>query len=238
VVSDRLRRFPLVFVDDLVMPEFSRSDLDHLVKSLRFSVGDELNLSDGSGSWVPGVLTGSDGSVEITGIAQHEAPPQPELGVAFAATKGVKVEGVAKKLTELGINRIAILESARSVVTYDTARAERLMRKISVTVREACQQSRQPHLPTLEGLVPIDMFVARHNTALLAEPGAPSLQNRVLPVQSTLWVAVGPEGGWTDSERESADTVGLPGGILRADTATIAAGVVLAAHRDRIWIAN
>lgn len=236
MVSDRLRRFPLVFVDDLVMPELSPADVDHLVRSLRFSVGDELNVSDGAGGWVPVVLTASDGSVEITGASHYVAPPQPALGVAFAATKGVKVESVAKQLTELGINRIAILQSARSVVTYDAARAERLMRRLSVTVREACQQSRQPRLPHFEGPMPIETFLARHHTALLAEPGGPSLPDCVLPVQSTLWAAVGPEGGWTDTERSRAETFGLPGGILRADTATVAAGVVLAAHRDHVSI--
>jgi 16S rRNA (uracil1498-N3)-methyltransferase len=229
-----LRRLPLVIVDNLGNPELSRADTDHLVRSLRFEVGDELNLGDGAGGWVPAVLTDQKGSVEATGSNQFVPPLRPSLGVAFVPTKGVKVDGIARKLTELGINRIAILVSARSVVTYDAARAERLMRRLAITVREACQQSRQPHLPRIEGVLPVDTLLARHDDALMAEPGAPSLSEGVFPVRATLWVAVGPEGGWTDTEGSLGNSVGLPGGILRADTATVAAGVVLAAHRDRL----
>ena len=45
---------------------------------------------------------------------------------------------------------------------------------------------------------------------------------------------VGPEGGWTDDERAAAlPTVGLGDHVLRAETAAIAAAVLLTALRRR-----
>ncbi|RTL09604.1 MAG: 16S rRNA (uracil(1498)-N(3))-methyltransferase, partial [Acidimicrobiia bacterium] len=46
---------------------------------------------------------------------------------------------------------------------------------------------------------------------------------------------VGPEGGWTDRERAEASrpAVALGPHVLRAETAAIAAGVLLAAARER-----
>jgi RsmE family RNA methyltransferase len=45
-------------------------------------------------------------------------------------------------------------------------------------------------------------------------------------------VAIGPEGGFTAEELALANRrIALPGGVLRTETAAIAAGVVLAAAR-------
>jgi 16S rRNA (uracil1498-N3)-methyltransferase len=227
-----LRRHPLVFVDDLGSPEITTSDADHLFRSLRLSTGDRVNLSDGAGRWVAAALTSSTGSVEVVGDVVSVPPRLPTLRVAFAPTKGVKPESVVKKLTELGIDHISVLESARSIVTYDAARAERLMRRLSVTVREACHQSRQVHLPRVSGVFALEEFVDSNDSVVLAEPGGTRLWDYVLPARTPLSVAIGPEGGWDEYERSLADTVELPGGILRSETAAVAAGVVLAALRE------
>ena len=48
---------------------------------------------------------------------------------------------------------------------------------------------------------------------------------------ATPTVLVGPEGGWTDEERAGRTLVGLAGPVLRAETAAVAAGVLLGALR-------
>jgi 16S rRNA (uracil1498-N3)-methyltransferase len=228
-----LRRHPLIFVDDLDSPQVDKADVHHLVKSLRLSVGDLVNLSDGAGRWASATLTSHTGSVEVAGRLGSVPAARPTLGVAFAPTKGVRPEAVVKKLTELGIDRLALVQSRRSVVTYDQSRAERLLRRLSVTVREACQQSRQPRLPEVTGVFALEDFVAVQDTVVLADPAGSALWNSVLPAKPSLWVTIGPEGGWSDSERSLADSVSLPGGVLRSETAAVAAGVVLAALREQ-----
>lgn len=233
-ISERLRQHPLVFVDDLADPIIAQSDAAHLARSLRMAPGDQLNLSDGSGRWVRAVLTSKQGSVEVDGEVELVPVPNTTLGIAFTPTKGVKPEAVVKKLTELGVSRFAVTQSKRSIVAYDEFRAERLMRRLDVTVREACRQSRQPRLPTVEGVFALEDWISSRSGVLLAEPGGSPLWNHVFPVHTALWVAIGPEGGWTEAERTLGQPVGLPGGILRAETATIAAGVVLAALREQV----
>ncbi len=60
-----------------------------------------------------------------------------------------------------------------------------------------------------------------------AEPGG-------APVTGSLdWVLVGPEGGWTPAELDLAEaTVDLGPHVYRAETAAIAAGVLMAALRS------
>ncbi len=70
--------------------------------------------------------------------------------------------------------------------------------------------------------------VAVQGTELaLAHPGAPP------PSGSLRAVAVGPEGGWDESELSMAALrVGLSDGVLRAETAAVVAGFALCALRD------
>jgi 16S rRNA U1498 N3-methylase RsmE len=50
---------------------------------------------------------------------------------------------------------------------------------------------------------------------------------------ATPTVLVGPEGGWAPEELDGASSVALGPTILRAETAAMAAGVLLADLRDR-----
>lgn len=229
--TERLRAYPLVFVDDLSLPELAAADRDHLVKALRFTAGDQVNVGDGAGRWRPAALIDGAGNLVCGDPVAAEAAA-PRLVVAFTPTKRVKPEGLVQKLTELGVDDIVILRSDRSIVTYDPARSERLLRKLSVTVREACLQSRQPFRPTLHGVLALSELLEMWPDAQLCDPSGTPLMQQECPANRPLSVAVGPEGGWSDRERDLAPLVGLPGRVLRSETAVLAGGVALAALRE------
>ncbi len=222
----------MIYVDDLGAPELAQPDVEHLFKSRRLTVGDQVNIGDGRGRWAPARLSSGRGRVDVLAEPVSVPPPHRRRGVAFAPTKGVKPESVVRQLTELGIDEITIVRSQRSVVTYNPARAERLLRRLAVTVREAGQQSRQAWLPRVVGVIPLADLLGTAGQVLLADPAGQRLDSSVSPARSALTVAVGPEGGWTDDERRLADTVSLPGGILRTETAAIAVGVLLVAFGE------
>ena len=85
-------------------------------------------------------------------------------------------------------------------------------------------QSRRCSIPEVTEVVPsVAEVVGRYGAGFaMAEPGAAE------PTADVRTIAVGPEGGFTDDELALAPLVGLPGGVLRAETAAIVAGVVLA----------
>ena len=159
------------------------------------------------------------------GIVREERPA-PEVTVAFAPVKGDRPEWVVQKLTELGVDRIVPLGTARGVVRWDGERAERSLERLRRVARAAAMQSRRTWLPEVTGLVPFADAVAWEGAAL-AEPGGdpPTLASPV--------VLVGPEGGWAQDELAAeVPRVGLGPTILRAETAALAAGVLLCALRS------
>lgn len=227
-VPDRLRRSAAhVLVTDMEQPILGDDDHHHLTRVLRLRPGVEITVGDGQGAWRPAYFTGGQGVEPCGAVATTTRPLRP-LTVAFAPTKGDRPEWVVQKLTELGIDRIVPIHCARSVVRWDPERADRQVERWRRISREAVSQSRQLFLPIVAPVTELGALAAT-GPMRFAEPGGGPVVADEVPV------VVGPEGGFTDDElRLATDTVGLPGGVLRAETAALAVGVLLAAARQQV----
>ena len=213
---------PLAFVTDLHAPELRHDDRHHLQRVLRMHPGDPLTVSDGAGRWRTAIF----GPVlEPSGRIEQAPRPTPELAVGFALMKGGRPELVVQKLTELGIDRIVPVAAVRSVVRWDGSRAERSVERLRSVARAAAMQSHRAWLPAVGDLVSV--------TALLAEPGAALAERHGEPLTAAdTTLLIGPEGGWSDDERQlAARRVGLGAHVLRAETAAIVAGALMTAVR-------
>lgn len=216
-----LRRRPLVFVDDLSTPELTADDRSHLERSLRLRAGDSLSVSDGNGSWRP--VAFGDQLICSDDVVRHEARLAPSLAIAFALVKGDRTDLVIQKLTELGVDTLAPVTTGRSVVTWKAERVAKNWDRHRRIAREAAMQSRRVYLPEVLPCQPLAEFLQRFPEAVLGEPGGAALSD------NDTSIVIGPEGGFTAEELDGRRTVGLPGRILRTETAAIAAGT-LAAH--------
>ncbi|MGA0879782.1 MAG: 16S rRNA (uracil(1498)-N(3))-methyltransferase, partial [Ilumatobacteraceae bacterium] len=170
-------------------------------------------------------------SLDAVGEAVTETRPGPEIGIVFALTKGDRPELVVQKLTELGVDHLWPVVSERTVVRWDASKAVKQHERLTKVIREAAMQSRAVFIPRLHPVQASlrDAVAAVGDAAVaLAEPGG-------VPVSAGVSVVIiGPEGGFTAEELETVDVkMSLPGGILRAETAAIAAGVLLAENRRR-----
>ena len=223
-------------MDDPAAPVLAEDDAHHLGRVLRLRAGEEVIASDGRGNWArtawregaslervhdaPGA--GGDGTVQV------EPPVVPALTVAFAPVKGERPEWVVQKLTELGIDRIVPLLSERSVVRWSGARGKATVEKLRRVAREAAAQCRRVWLPEITDAVPFSELrdLGGDGEVVLAQLSGdrPSARQHV--------VAVGPEGGWSADELASGlPTVGFGLSVLRAETAAVTAGALLASLR-------
>jgi 16S rRNA (uracil1498-N3)-methyltransferase len=151
----------------------------------------------------------------------------PRLTVAFALVKGERPEWIVQKLTEVGVDSIRPFVAARSVVRWAPAKADSQVGRLRRVAREAAMQSRRCWLPEVAPLVPF-AEVADLPGAVLAD------RDGVAVDAAATTVLVGPEGGWDDDERRGRATVALGDAVLRAETAAVAAGVLLTALRAGI----
>lgn len=213
-----------VFVDDLDNPVLAGEDGHHLARVLRLRPGEMVSASDGRGGllqceWVP------PSGLRPLGGAQRQAPPQPVITVAVALTKGQRPELAVQKLTEAGVDRVVLLASARCVARWEPGAQPRHIARLRQVARQAAMQSRRCYLPSVEGVLPFSSFAGRPGVALATPDGEP-------PDLAYPTLLVGPEGGWAEEELASVPAhVGLGPHVLRAETAAIASGVLMAALR-------
>lgn len=235
-----------VIVEDLAGSDVTLNDEDahHLASALRLREGEEVGATDGRGGYLRCRYAGR-GRLEPAGDVVVSPPPVPELTVGFVPVKGDRPDWAVQKLTELGVDRILLLSSERSVVRWDGDKAASHVARLARVARAALMQSRQVWLPSISG--PWALADALGGAAGPVAgldgggdgPGGTALADMVggFPRASLHTLLVGPEGGWSDTERELASatgggTVRLGSAVLRAETAAVAAGVLLTALRS------
>lgn len=204
-------------------------DHHHLERVLRLRPGQPLTLGDGAGRWREarfGPLAVPSGKIAATD------PPPTTVTVAFVPVKAQGPEWYVQKLTELGVDEIVPLVSTRSVVRWDEERAARQQERMTKVAREACMQSRRLFWPRIGPLTALEAFLSamaeRGTPAVLTDPaGAP-----MGPGDTVL--VIGPEGGFSPQELALAAAVALPGHILRAETAAVAAATIACGLRSGV----
>ncbi|CAN5907895.1 hypothetical protein BH23ACT11_BH23ACT11_25880 [soil metagenome] len=143
-----------------------------------------------------------------------------------AVPKGKHMDLVVEKATEVGVNTIVPLVTERSVVRPEgQAKVER-WRRLS---RAAASQSLQIRVPQVREPVSFEqaLIEAGDGSVLLHnEPGLPTLEEAVHGTAARLFI--GPEGGWSDTEKHRAADSGVSMAQLgpyrlRSETAGIVA---------------
>lgn len=212
---------PHTFVVDVDAPVLAEPDHRHLERSLRLRVGDALTVSDGHGRW-RSCRFGD--TLEIAGDVAEVPRFDPEIAIGFALVKGGRPETIVQKLTELGVDRIIPFRADRSVVVWDEAKAQKNAARLDRVAREAAMQSHRAWLPTVEPVASFAELAVRPNVARADLVGDEPTSGQLL--------LIGPEGGWSESERSavSASVLFAPH-VLRSETAAIAACTLLSSRR-------
>ena len=222
---------PRLFVDAPLGPgasvELDGPPAHYLANVLRLKPGDGVKLfDDRSGEWLARIGEVGRRRVALAveqKLRDREAPA--DLWLLFAPIKRGRIDWLVEKATELGVARLMPVVTARTIV--DRVNLERL-RAHAIEAAEQCERTA---LPGLDEPVRLERALADWPAGRLLlfadENGGAPFAEAVAPGPAA--ILVGPEGGFTGAEREAiasvaaARPVSLGPGILRADTAAIAA---------------
>lgn len=229
------RRF---FVDQVRkgQAEITGENAHHLTRVLRVEAGQTFEISDSERVWLASVETARKDLVRFQIVEEIGAGPElPDVTLYLALIKFDRFEWALEKATELGVRRIVPVEATRSergLVEGSRGRTERWTR----IAREASEQSRRVRAPEVARALKFAEALkdeAAHRIYLEERPGAPLLMRAFQPgAGGAISLIVGPEGGWTDPEREGFSAAGWRGAslgptVLRAETAACAALAVI-----------
>lgn len=242
---------PYFFVEpgrlDAGTVELEGPDARHLLAVRRAAPGDRVTVADGQGSVAEGRIESlGRGSLTVAlGERRTVERPRPRIEVLLGLAKAPKVDTAVRQLVELGVDAVTVFPAARSVARWDAAQAGAAGRRWEGIARAAAQQSHRAWLPDLSGPLPLEAAVEqalRRGAGLVAEPSAGAGLGAALagwPAHpAAIWVAAGPEGGFTPGEvgmlRDAgAVAVTLGAQILRTETAPVVLASILLFHFAR-----
>lgn len=212
----------------------------YLFGVMREGVGARILVFNGrDGEWLAEVTEAGrrQGTLTCIGRTRAQSAP-PDLWLLFAPVKKARTDFIVEKAVELGVARLV------PVATAFTS-SERLRRdKAEAHVREAVEQCGALSLPEVADVIPLSRLLTGWDPArgiLWADEaqadGGASPAARLRDLAPGAWaILIGPEGGFSDAEREKLRAlpfvvpISLGPRILRAETAALAALTLWQAH--------
>ncbi len=217
--------------------ELRGEEARHLARVLRAEAGQRYEISDNRCAYLAEIVEARGDRVVFRVLEPIETPAfAVRITLCAALIKFDRFEWTIEKATELGVERVVPVETARverGLFEASDKRAERWAR----IARESSQQARRVRAPEIAPAVRFAASLAEEaeHRYFLEEAGAPPLLRALAPNRAAgdrAALLVGPEGGWTDAERRLAAAAGwqpvsLSPLVLRAETAAAAAVAVL-----------
>lgn len=210
----------------------SAAESRHAVSTLRLRQGEPVELFDGVGGSGRGTIASGSSKklvVDVANLASMVEPRTLRLTLAVAMPRTHRQGFLIEKCSELGVSAIWPMVTARAVVRPGVASIDKWKRRAV----EACKQCGNNWLPHIEASMSFDDVLAQasmFDRVILADGRGEPCFDELLPAhgeRANLLVLVGPEGGWSTSEREQANStgavsVGLGPFTLRTETAAVA----------------
>jgi 16S rRNA (uracil1498-N3)-methyltransferase len=221
----------------------SETESHHLTSVLRLHSGDTIRIFDGQGHEFTAqieIQTKQEVTAKLIDKVEPAAEPKVKLTLAQAVLKGRGFDMVVRDATMLGVTNIQPILSQRSCSPPGNRSNKGTLERWRKIAISSAKQSGRAVVPEVSAPIGFEQMLTEaigYPRILLVEPnnystqnGLTSLNNQPKPSVSTL--AIGPEGGWTKSELESANNhsflcLTLGTRTFRADAAPVAAISVL-----------
>ncbi|MDR1562006.1 MAG: 16S rRNA (uracil(1498)-N(3))-methyltransferase [Dysgonamonadaceae bacterium] len=211
------------------IPVLPKDEAQHCLRVLRMREGDIIDLTDGKGNFYKAEITVPE--INNCRLIILETIPQTKtwtsfIEIAVAPTKNSdRMEWLAEKAVEIGIDRISFIRSRFS------ERQEIKTGRIRKIMIAAMKQSLKSTLPGLEEIIDLDSLIRKgfdgsRFIAHCATGNNPPSLLKVYHAGNNVQVLIGPEGGFSEQEVESAIVngiipVSLGKSRLRTETAAL-----------------
>jgi len=156
-----------------------------------------------------------------------ESPLQVTLGLGIS--RGDRMDLTVQKAVELGVNHITPLLTERCVVQFKGEKKPQRLLHWQKIVQHAAEQSGRTSLPALLEVEQLQNWLGnQQGLKVFLDPYAETTLSELKPGTMKVTLLTGPEGGFSNQERDAAKASGfipvrLGSRILRTETASLAA---------------
>jgi len=210
----------------------------HLLKVLRFPVGNTITLFNGDGFDYQAIVISTKKTyiVEVLSQQKNESESSLDLTLAQGIAKGEKMDFLIQKAVELGVSRIIPIQTEHCVVRLKADKVAKRINHWQKIANHACGQSGRSVIVDISLPQTLTELLTKpnHNGFVLHHRATENLQTMEKPSKAT--ILIGPEGGLSDAEIKQATNAGfqpllLGKRILRTETASL----VAIANMQLLW---
>ena len=224
-------------IDQNYFVHLNPDDEHHVCHVMRMKKNDEIEVVHEGKVFLCRIDDFNPLKISVIHEIENDVEIKEDITLLFALTKGDKIDLVLQKATELGVKKVALIESERTVVTYEGKDQEKKLTRFNKIMKEASEQSHRLVVPSLLGIynlknLPQEVFSDINYVAYEKDANdTDSIFSKVTKGKSVT-ILIGPEGGFSEQEINrlmslSFIRTSLGKRILRAETAAIYALSVL-----------
>ena len=224
-------------VDKQYFVHLSKDDEHHVLHVMRMKKGDEIEVVSNQKVFLCRLDETNPLTVSVIHEIANDVEISEDVTLLFALTKGDKIDLVLQKATELGVKKVALIQSERTVVKYEDKDLEKKSLRFQKIMKEASEQSHRVIVPEFLGVfnlkkLPKEAFSDINFVAYEKDANDVSNSFSGLKKGKSVSILIGPEGGFSEQEIANVTAQGfirtsLGKRILRAETAAIYALSVL-----------
>jgi len=213
-------------------------DQMHYIKDvMRLKIGDRLSVFNTQGEWNAIIEAYEKNGARIKILKKvRDRGNEKNIWLAFSPIKQNPLNFLIQKGTELGIQKFIPILSERTIVK------EINVERIQKIIVEASEQSNRISIPKIENLEPLKNFLykfPKNGYLIFCDINCKKSNLKDIltqKIQGPVCILVGPEGDFSESEREliierkGIISLSLANNILKAETAAIAAVTIVNYH--------
>jgi len=210
-----------------------QQDNAHYVRTvLRLKKDQQLVLFNGQGGEYSGIFQEVSRKRVIVSIDKIiDRTVESPLNIIFGLgiSRGDRMDWAVQKAVELGVNNLTPLMTERCVVKFKAEKKQQRLQHWANIIQHATEQCGRTMLPGLNAIINIEDWLHQQNgLKIFLDPYAEQSLTELAPDEMQVTLLSGPEGGFSEGERELAIAAGfipvrLGKRILRTETAALAA---------------
>lgn len=167
--------------------------------------------------------------VEIEQFVNRDVESPLGITLGLGISRGDRMDWAVQKAVELGVTQLTPLVTERCVIKFDDDKKHQRLQHWQHIVQHAAEQSGRTRLPVLSEIADLERWVSlQRDLKVFLDPYAERALTDLQPENKHVTLLSGPEGGFSEQERQFAKAAGfvpvrMGARILRTETAVLSA---------------
>ena len=211
-----------------------------IVKVMRNKIGDQITLIHDGYFSLCKITSLNPFQFEIINTEESKTELNRDITLLYCLPKGDKLEFAIQKATELGVKRMVLVNSSRTIMKIKKEDEKKKLERYSRIALEASEQCGRGYVPEIVGVIPFSKISEyKSSLSLIAYENerSMSISSDLLKNHDSVSIVIGAEGGFSLEEVDYANKNGyistcLGNRILRSETAVVYALSLLSHYSE------